>query len=64
VVVGSLLAGQRYMTERCGDGVAIASAHHAATVLGPRATTATEPGQAVPARTEPDGRRQRAGTRR
>jgi glycerol-3-phosphate dehydrogenase subunit B len=29
-VVGSLLAGMRYLGERCGDGVAIASAHRAA----------------------------------
>jgi glycerol-3-phosphate dehydrogenase subunit B len=33
-VVGSLLAGQRYLVERCGDGVAIASGHRAAAVLG------------------------------
>ena len=29
-VVGSLLAGQRYLDERCGDGVALASAWRAA----------------------------------
>ena len=29
-VVGAALAGQRYLVERCGDGVAIASAFHAA----------------------------------
>lgn len=33
-VVGSLLAGQRYLRERCGDGVAIASALVAARSLG------------------------------
>ncbi|MEA2654630.1 MAG: glycerol-3-phosphate dehydrogenase subunit [Chloroflexota bacterium] len=33
VVVGSLLAGQRYLSERCGDGVAIASGHRAAATL-------------------------------
>ena len=32
-VVGSLLAGQRYLSERCGDGVAIASGWHAAQEL-------------------------------
>jgi glycerol-3-phosphate dehydrogenase subunit B len=42
VVAGSLLAGQRYIAERCGDGVAIASARRAAaTVLaGPKAGSA------------------------
>ncbi|HET9522169.1 MAG TPA: hypothetical protein VFO73_14060, partial [Candidatus Limnocylindrales bacterium] len=42
LVVGSVLAGQRYLAERCGDGVAIASARRAAaTVLaGPRAGSA------------------------
>ena len=29
-VVGGLLAGQRYLDERCGDGVALASAWRAA----------------------------------
>jgi glycerol-3-phosphate dehydrogenase subunit B len=33
-VVGSMLAGQRYLVERCGDGVAIASGFRAAAVLG------------------------------
>ncbi len=32
-IVGSLLAGQRYLRERCGDGVAIASARLAADEL-------------------------------
>jgi glycerol-3-phosphate dehydrogenase subunit B len=36
-VVGALLAGQRYLLERCGDGVALASAWRAAAAL------ATEP---------------------
>jgi glycerol-3-phosphate dehydrogenase subunit B len=35
-VVGSLLAGQRYLRERCGDGVAIASALVAARALAGR----------------------------
>jgi glycerol-3-phosphate dehydrogenase subunit B len=33
VVAGSLLAGQRYLSERCGDGVAITSGQRAAAVL-------------------------------
>jgi glycerol-3-phosphate dehydrogenase subunit B len=32
-VIGSALAGMRYLDERCGDGVAIASAHRAARLL-------------------------------
>lgn len=36
-VVGALLAGQRYLAERCGDGVAIASGRRAAAVLSARA---------------------------
>ena len=32
--VRAMLAGQRYLTERCGDGVAIASGFRAAAVLG------------------------------
>ena len=32
-IVGSLLAGQRYLAERCGDGVAIASGWRAAAAL-------------------------------
>jgi glycerol-3-phosphate dehydrogenase subunit B len=64
VVVGSLLAGQRYLSERCGDGVAIASAHRAGAILAPRAEAAHEPEPAVAGPREPAGRRQRAGTRR
>lgn len=33
-VIGSALAGMRYLHERCGDGVALASAHRAARSLG------------------------------
>jgi glycerol-3-phosphate dehydrogenase subunit B len=33
-IVGALLAGQRYLAERCGDGVAIASGFRAASLLG------------------------------
>ncbi|MEO8229394.1 MAG: FAD-binding protein [Chloroflexota bacterium] len=63
VVVGSLLAGQRYLSERCGDGVAIASGHRAGAILAPRSapTDAREPAVAGPS--EPARRRQRAGTR-
>jgi glycerol-3-phosphate dehydrogenase subunit B len=32
-IAGSLLAGQRYLTERCGDGVAIASGQRAASLF-------------------------------
>jgi glycerol-3-phosphate dehydrogenase subunit B len=32
-VIGSALAGMRYLSERCGDGVALASAHHVASSL-------------------------------
>lgn len=32
-VIGSALAGQRYLAERCGDGVALASAHRVARAL-------------------------------
>jgi glycerol-3-phosphate dehydrogenase subunit B len=37
-IVGALMAGQRYLSERCGDGVAIASGTRAATVLSGRQT--------------------------
>ncbi|HEX5013673.1 MAG TPA: anaerobic glycerol-3-phosphate dehydrogenase subunit GlpB [Candidatus Limnocylindrales bacterium] len=33
VAAGSILAGQRYLAERCGDGVAIASGYRAAATL-------------------------------
>jgi len=32
-IAGSLLAGQRYLTERCGDGVAVASGRRAAAIF-------------------------------
>jgi glycerol-3-phosphate dehydrogenase subunit B len=51
-VVGSMLAGQRYLTERCGDGVAVVSGRRAASTL--RAKPGAAAGQ--PAR-----RRQKAG---
>jgi glycerol-3-phosphate dehydrogenase subunit B len=66
VVVGSLLAGQRYLSERCGDGVAIASGHRAAAMFAPTAA-ATSKSAAVKSAKEPKpsaGRRQRAGTHR
>ena len=34
-IVGSLLAGQRYLRERCGDGVALTSGWRAAASLRP-----------------------------
>ncbi|MDQ2964775.1 MAG: FAD-dependent oxidoreductase [Chloroflexota bacterium] len=64
VVAGSLIAGQRYLSERCGDGVAIASAHRAAAILAPQAKVTSEREQALAGPREPAGRRQRAGTRR
>ena len=45
-VVGSLLAGQDWLRERCGDGVAIASAHLVATRL---ARAGFAPGPDLPA---------------
>lgn len=40
-VIGSALAGMRYLDQRCGDGVAVASAHRAASSLaGSRAVAA------------------------
>ncbi len=35
-VIGSMLAGQRYLSERCGDGVALASAQRAVQLLSAR----------------------------
>ena len=40
-IAGSLLAGQRYLTELCGDGVAVASGRRAATMF---AAEAAKPG--------------------
>ncbi len=39
-VVGSMLAGMRYLAERCGDGVAVASAHRAVQVISDRSAVA------------------------
>ena len=39
-VIGSALAGMRYLAERCGDGVALASAHHVASSLARSAVAA------------------------
>jgi hypothetical protein len=55
--VGSNLAGQRWLRERCGDGVAIASAHRAAVSIArdgfapgaPLLATADSTGAAVAA---------------
>jgi glycerol-3-phosphate dehydrogenase subunit B len=51
-IVGSLLAGQRYLAERCGDGVAVASGLRAAEVQGKtidkgRRTPASSPARDV-----------------
>jgi anaerobic glycerol-3-phosphate dehydrogenase len=42
-VVGSALAGMRYLSERCGDGVAIGSAYRAAATLAGSGASATGP---------------------
>jgi glycerol-3-phosphate dehydrogenase subunit B len=63
-VVGSLIAGQRYLSERCGDGVAIASGHRAGAILAPQPEAPSQPEPSVAGPREPAGRRQRAGTRR
>lgn len=39
-VIGSVLAGMHYLDQRCGDGVAVASAHRAAQSLEARAKAA------------------------
>jgi glycerol-3-phosphate dehydrogenase subunit B len=41
-VIGSMLAGQRYLSERCGDGVAIASGVRAAAALAPGGSVSAE----------------------
>jgi glycerol-3-phosphate dehydrogenase subunit B len=51
-VCGSLLAGQRWLHERCGDGVAIASAYRVATSL---AADGFRPGPALPATADSTG---------
>jgi glycerol-3-phosphate dehydrogenase subunit B len=62
-IVGSLLAGQRYLSERCGDGVAIASGHRAAVTLAPARQIS---GDSAPSNEETvdSTRRPRAGSRR
>lgn len=48
-VAGSLLAGQRYVGERCGDGVALASGWRAARSLtGSQAGSVAQPGSIQP----------------
>lgn len=46
IVIGSALAGMRYLDERCGDGVALASAHRAARLIGRAAASAQVEGAA------------------
>jgi glycerol-3-phosphate dehydrogenase subunit B len=43
-IVGALMASQRYLSERCGDGVAIAGGARAASVLSPGRAEATAAG--------------------
>jgi glycerol-3-phosphate dehydrogenase subunit B len=64
VVVGTLLAGQRYLAERCGDGVAIASGQLAAATLAPAPApaVAVAAGKRGTASKPSAGRRQRAGS--
>jgi glycerol-3-phosphate dehydrogenase subunit B len=62
-VVGGLLAGQRYLAERCGDGVAIASGQRAAAALAPAAVAADGPSPVVVGSTRTN-RRPRAEARR
>ena len=45
-VVGSALAGMRYLSERCGDGIAIASAARAARLAASAQRTPPVPSQA------------------
>ncbi len=52
-IAGSLLAGQRYLVERCGDGIAIASGRRAASTLG-----------ALPAAANASRRREKAAASR
>jgi glycerol-3-phosphate dehydrogenase subunit B len=55
-VAGSMLAGQHYLTERCGDGVAVASGRRAAAVLAEK----TDAGRGGASTRDPRGR-QKAG---
>jgi glycerol-3-phosphate dehydrogenase subunit B len=58
LIVGSLLAGQRYIAERCGDGVAIASARRAAAtaLAGPKSESATRAASKRPQRAKAGSR--------
>ena len=64
VVVGSTLAGQHYLSERCGDGVAIASGRRAAATLGAAKSGAAADPPRGDIAAPPAARRQRAGVRR
>jgi glycerol-3-phosphate dehydrogenase subunit B len=59
-VAGSMLAGQRYLTERCGDGVAVASGRRAAATLA-KTGEGAEGGGAL---SQDPRRRQKAGAAR
>ena len=60
-IVGSLLAGQHWLRERCGDGVAIASAHRVAVGLS---RDGFAPGPALPAAADSTGAAVAAGSGR
>jgi glycerol-3-phosphate dehydrogenase subunit B len=62
-VIGSMLAGQRYLSERCGDGVAIASGYRAASVLAAKSSASAEPTSTPRKAKASVGRRQGAGSR-
>lgn len=62
-VVGSMLAGQRYLTERCGDGVAVASGRRAALVLGAATGAATGVSAGAEAGRRTRGRQKAGATR-
>jgi glycerol-3-phosphate dehydrogenase subunit B len=61
-VIGSMLAGQRYLSERCGDGVAIASGGRAAAALAPGGSVSAEMTRGDS--TKASVRREQAGIRR
>jgi glycerol-3-phosphate dehydrogenase subunit B len=62
-IVGSLLAGQHYLVERCGDGVAVASGHLAATTFAAKVSAPVESDSPAVGAKHSVGR-QRAETRR
>lgn len=63
-VVGSLLAGQRYLVERCGDGVAVASGARAAATLGEARAGGNHDAAAADAATDAASARRRRAARK